>query len=198
MPVLNPSPLAPGSLDLIRIIRQSHRCFIYGALGVLPWVGIGLALQSLRLRRRVALETNDPWRLPAVWTYWLLGLVSVAISDHFWGFFGAATAFFTVACIQTVHLWRSFPPEASRSSDSRWLASLRDPVVGSGEGPAARMLPEDESGGLERRHHGLRRPWNPGRYHLLWGTMLACGGLYATVAPVAAIGIRLGKMEWRL
>ncbi len=147
--------LAPRSLDMVRIIRQSTRCFAFGVMGALPILGLGLALQALRLRREVVAETNESWELGPVWVYWLAGPIALWAMDRWFGLRAAAAIFVVLAGAQALHLWLTFPA------------------------PPA----------------GL---WNPGRRHLLWGTVLACGGIYGSIAPWAMLWARLEAEQWRL
>jgi len=54
---------APVSVDRVRLIRRSMRCFVYGLMGAVPLVGLGMACLTLRLRRELAEETGEPVRL---------------------------------------------------------------------------------------------------------------------------------------
>jgi hypothetical protein len=60
-PVLpTPLPPIPVSVDRVRMIRRSIRCFIFGLMGAVPLFGLGAAVLALRLRRRLAEETGEP------------------------------------------------------------------------------------------------------------------------------------------
>jgi len=43
------------------LIRRSIRCLIFGAIGVIPFVGLGGAWVALRLQRQIATEIGDPF-----------------------------------------------------------------------------------------------------------------------------------------
>jgi len=47
------------SVDRVRLIRRSMRCFVYGWLGAVPLFGLGMACLTLRLWRELAQETGD-------------------------------------------------------------------------------------------------------------------------------------------
>src|SRR5436190_21062131 len=67
--------LAAKSVDMVRVIRQSIRCFVFGALGAIPIIGIGLAIQALRLHRKVFAELEQSWKPPPLYWYWLIALI---------------------------------------------------------------------------------------------------------------------------
>jgi hypothetical protein len=58
----------PVSVDRVRLIRRSMRCFVYGLMGAVPLFGLGMACLTLRLRRELAEETGEAVRLTgALW-----------------------------------------------------------------------------------------------------------------------------------
>lgn len=54
------------SVDRVRLIRRSMRCFVFGLMGAVPLLGLGPACLALRLQRQVAEESGEPVRLDAV------------------------------------------------------------------------------------------------------------------------------------
>jgi hypothetical protein len=108
-----PAPLHAKSVDMIRVIRRSVRCFLFGLIGVVPLIGHGLAWQSLRLCDEVMTEMGTNWPRPPLWAYWMIGLGAMLILDYFFGLIGAFTAFGMFLGLQTFHLWRSFPASAT-------------------------------------------------------------------------------------
>jgi hypothetical protein len=59
-PVL-PAPelLPPVSVDRVRLIRRSMRCFAFGLMGAVPLFGLGPACLALRLQQQLAEETGE-------------------------------------------------------------------------------------------------------------------------------------------
>ena len=55
-----PERLVPASVDRVRLIRCSLRCFWFGVMGAVPLLGLGPACLNLRLQRQLAQETGDP------------------------------------------------------------------------------------------------------------------------------------------
>jgi len=55
----------PPSVDRVRMIRRSMRCFVFGVVGAVPLFGLGTAFLALRLQRELARETGVPAR--AAW-----------------------------------------------------------------------------------------------------------------------------------
>jgi len=59
------SPASPSTRsptiqpDRVGIIRRSQRCFIFGLFGLVPFFGLGLAWQAIRLHRELAKETGE-------------------------------------------------------------------------------------------------------------------------------------------
>jgi len=60
MKAASPRQPIPVSVDRVRMIRRSIRCFIFGLMGAVPLFGLGAAVLALRLRRQLAEETGEP------------------------------------------------------------------------------------------------------------------------------------------
>lgn len=79
--------------DRIRLIHQSHRCFVLGLLSVLPLVGLVLAPLAIRLHLRAWSDAWAGWN-PArrYWRagYWLawagvaVSLIALALLGAVW------------------------------------------------------------------------------------------------------------------
>jgi hypothetical protein len=112
--LLAPVLLAPRSIDMVRLIRRSMRCFIFGLLGLIPFFGVGFAYQALRLRRAISADIGDAWDPPPVYCYWVIGLVAVIAAWSWITVTVAMLVFLAVVALQTWHCWRSFraAPEA--------------------------------------------------------------------------------------
>jgi hypothetical protein len=96
---------------MVRLIRRSVRCLVFGAIGFVPILGLGLAEQALRLRRLTLGEMGLEWRVPAI--YWLWGFATVAIwcADRFFGIVADAIVLFGFLLLQVWFLWREFPAD---------------------------------------------------------------------------------------
>ena len=119
--------LAAKSVDMARVIRQSIRCFVFGALGAIPLIGIGLAIQALRLHRKVLAEMGGTWRPPPLYWYWLIGLLYLWAYRELFGDVGTLSIFLIIGGLQTYHLWRSFSPAPRWNPGERhlfWGAAL--------------------------------------------------------------------------
>jgi hypothetical protein len=106
---------------MVRVIRQSIRCFLFGTLGAVPIVGCGLALQALRLHRRVLTDLQQPWKCPPLYFYWIAALINFWAYGELFGGVGAASVFLIFAAMQTYHLWRSFPRRGRWNPGERHL-----------------------------------------------------------------------------
>jgi hypothetical protein len=62
-----------SSIDKIRVINRSLRCFVLGGLGVIPFLGFGPAVIALVIDRKVQAEARLEWN-PAK-RYLVLGRV---------------------------------------------------------------------------------------------------------------------------
>ena len=70
-------------VERIRLIERSLRCFVYGILSLIPFVGVGFAVLALELHFKTWAETGDGWNparrylLAGFCLAWLGILVSV-------------------------------------------------------------------------------------------------------------------------
>lgn len=62
MTSLLPSPglPAPASVDRVRMIRRSMRCFVFGLMGAVPLLGLGPACLALWIQKELAEESGEP------------------------------------------------------------------------------------------------------------------------------------------
>lgn len=60
-PVIQPPPPLPP--DRIRLIRRSVRCFLFGLVGAIPCVGLGMVWLAIKLYRDIAAETGEKVKL---------------------------------------------------------------------------------------------------------------------------------------
>jgi hypothetical protein len=104
--------LAPRSVDMVRVIRRSMRCLVFGLIGLVPILGTGLAVQALRLRQAVSAELGEDWGRLHVSLYWILGMVALWAADGAFGLPGDVVVSFVVLVMQSWHVWRSLPPES--------------------------------------------------------------------------------------
>ena len=49
---------APVSVDRVRLIRRSIRCFVFGLMGAVPLLGLGMACLALLLGRCLVPENR--------------------------------------------------------------------------------------------------------------------------------------------
>jgi hypothetical protein len=98
--------LAPRSLDMVRVIRRSLRCLLFGWIGLVPLFGIGFACQAMRLRRRVSADLGDDWTPPPVYCYWLLGAVGMVAVTSWIGLWGDLALCGALLGLQSWHCWR--------------------------------------------------------------------------------------------
>lgn len=103
------SEITGKSVDMIRMIRRSRRCGLFGLIGAVPVIGLGLAWQALRLYSQVSAEMGEDWRPPRLYVYWIIALSFMAAFNGLFGFLGAFSVFGIFVGLQTWHLWRSFP-----------------------------------------------------------------------------------------
>lgn len=74
------------AVDRSGIVERSHRCLVYGIAGLIPFAGVGMAVDSARLFRRVLTESGDPFawkRFSLIWIIWLVTSVVVALKTTF-------------------------------------------------------------------------------------------------------------------
>ena len=101
--------MAPRSVDMVRIIRRSMRCFVFGLIGLVPILGVGLAVQALRLQRAVCAELGEPWQAPPVYFYLLFTALGLWWLDPRLGFGGDIFLVVAVLTAQSCHVFRRFP-----------------------------------------------------------------------------------------
>jgi hypothetical protein len=107
---------SPGSIDMVRVIRRSMRCFVFGVIGLVPLFGAGFACQALRLRHRVSADVQDGWTPPPLYCYWLLGGLAMMAGNSLWSVPGDVTVCVALLSVQSWHCWRSF----QRRSETIW------------------------------------------------------------------------------
>jgi hypothetical protein len=56
----SPGLPAPASVDRVRLIRRSMRCFVFGLLGAVPLLGLGPACLALWIQKDLAEESGEP------------------------------------------------------------------------------------------------------------------------------------------
>jgi hypothetical protein len=122
--------------DRIRVIRQSLRCLVFGAIGAIPIIGIVLAVLALRLFHRVTVETGEKlgpvemnWsEICAFAMYWLIG----GVFSLFYGLFNGFAGFFCVASLflgmAVFFLWRHYV----KGKPKEWNPGRRHLYVGAG------------------------------------------------------------------
>ena len=116
----------PASIDMVRVIRRSIRCFVFGVIGLVPLFGAGFAYQALRLRRAVSLDLEDGWKPPPVYLYWLLGTVALLAADAGIGVPGDVVVCVVILGIQSWQCYRCF----DRASTPVWNPGQRELLWG--------------------------------------------------------------------
>jgi hypothetical protein len=106
-PNANRTP-APRSIDTVRVIRRCLRCFAFGALGLIPMGGLGLAIQALRLRDKVEAEVGERRSTRFALVYCIAGLLLLWAADRWYGWVGDLTVCWAIVVIQSCHVWSAF------------------------------------------------------------------------------------------
>jgi hypothetical protein len=101
------APVAPKSVDTVRVIRRSLRCFVFGLLGIIPVVGLGLAYQAVRLYGKVVGETSQHWEPPKMRWHWMSGLFCLWGYDQVFGWTGFLSVFAIFTWLITNQVRRS-------------------------------------------------------------------------------------------
>jgi len=104
--------LVPPSVDPVRLIRRSVRCLFFGAIGFVPFVGLGLAEQALRLRRSILAELGIGWKNPQVHWLWLLAMVAVWSTDRFLGLVADSIVLVALLLLQGWWVSKKFPAQS--------------------------------------------------------------------------------------
>jgi hypothetical protein len=87
------------------------RCFVFGAIGLIPLAGSGLAVQALRLRAQVGAELCEGRSEPVEsWIYWVVGLAVLGAADVWFGIIGALAACVLMLALQSTVIWRRQRP----------------------------------------------------------------------------------------
>jgi hypothetical protein len=106
--------MAAKSVDMARLIRRSLRCFLFGLIGTIPVIGLGLAYQAIRLHQKAAADMGESWQPPRVRWHWTLGLLCLWGYDYFLGWLGFLAIFVIFAWLQTNHVRRGFSVNQDR------------------------------------------------------------------------------------
>lgn len=109
------SARALRSIDTARLIRRSLRCFVFGSIGLVPLVGVGLAVQSMQLARSVTRESGGEWCLPPFRLYRVVGVALLWFADPVWGLIGDWVLSIFLLLIQSFLCLRRFhhPPNVA-------------------------------------------------------------------------------------
>lgn len=67
------SPTLPPP-DRVRLIRRSIRCFLFGLVGAIPCVGLGMVWLAIKLYRDIAAETGEKVQLYPLYVTSISGL----------------------------------------------------------------------------------------------------------------------------
>ncbi|MFO1496949.1 MAG: hypothetical protein U1G07_00885 [Verrucomicrobiota bacterium] len=101
------SPALPGSIDRLRMIRRSVRCFVFGAIGLIPIAGAGLAVQALQLHRSIRADLGEAWRPPLIAVYWIGGAAGLWAIWRRFGWPSELLLAMTLLAVQSLHVfWR--------------------------------------------------------------------------------------------
>src|SRR5438045_3062360 len=101
---------APRSIDMVRVIRRCLRCYFFGAMGLVPLAGVGLAVQALRLRRQVEAELGESKPTPWIVVYSLVGVLLIWALDGPLGGVGDLSAWVILVLVQSWNLWHALAP----------------------------------------------------------------------------------------
>jgi hypothetical protein len=99
---------SPRSVDMVRVIRRSMRCFLFGVVGLVPLIGAGFAYQALRLRRSLSADLEDGWTPPPVIVFWLMGIAAMLVARSWLGLAGDLAICVAILGLQSWLCWRSF------------------------------------------------------------------------------------------
>lgn len=116
-PGIDLAAAAPRSIDKVRLMRRSMRCFTFGALGLLPVVGAGLAMQALRLADQIHAELGEPKARPPVYLFWIPGLLLIWIGDAALGAAGDIAVWVLLLALQSARVWRDAYRNAAAASN---------------------------------------------------------------------------------
>ena len=106
--------VAPCSIDRVRLIRRGARCFAFGAIGLIPVVGAGLAVQALRLGDQLNQELGETRQTRAMCWYWLAGVALVWAADAYFGLSAVLLVCVVLLALQSAHVWRKGRPVAGQ------------------------------------------------------------------------------------
>jgi hypothetical protein len=106
------------------------RCLIFGAIGLIPLFGAGLAVQALRLRRAVSQEVGEKWT-PPVPGWWVAGLLAVSLADRKWGAPGSIAVCVLLLMAQSWHIRQSYHPDTGAVWNPGWPQLIWGTVLAS-------------------------------------------------------------------
>src|SRR6476660_218632 len=96
-----------GSLDAVQVLRRSRRCFVYGCIGLVPVLGVGVACQALQLRNQVIRQLGEEPGNPTVPSYAGAGLLLLWGTDWMFGLVGDVVGFLLLLALQTYRVLRN-------------------------------------------------------------------------------------------
>lgn len=77
------SGLAPVQVNRVRVIQRSIRCFVLGAVGVFPVLGLATGYLALRVQREIAAEVGETWDFKPLHFYWALTMFMMSFFVYF-------------------------------------------------------------------------------------------------------------------
>jgi hypothetical protein len=121
MNAVDSEPLPPASLELhypekVRVIRQSIRCLVFGFIGVIPFLGLPLALQTLQLRRAIGRTTGDESSLRRVFAMAVACFLWLPLYLVVWDLTGLGM----VLCVFAAGAAVLFKGVAGSAASTRW------------------------------------------------------------------------------
>jgi hypothetical protein len=74
--------MSSDTIIKIKILKDSMRCFIFGLLGLLPFIGLPFGLAALWISGSIRNKEKHHWNPARTYRVW--GVTCAAISSVFW------------------------------------------------------------------------------------------------------------------
>ena len=95
-------------MESVQLLKASIRCLFFGAAGMVPFFGIGLAYVTLRLGTELLDRTCEEWKWKPFTLLWIAGALEITVIQRDLGLGGALMTAFALLVTQACLVARRY------------------------------------------------------------------------------------------